>query len=172
MKIDVYGRCFRSEQELMDLLYEATSNIHDGIKESKLIESYNNALDAFYVDTPKASSHIDDIGAITEFHKKNQHSFNMPDRYRDIDIVDWIINQCNTNTELSRVEYELSLFQERNLIPILSYLKYLVDVMRENNIVWGVGRGSCTSSYVLYKIGIHKINSLKFNLDIKEFLKD
>ena len=48
---------------------------------------------------------------------------------------------------------------------------YLVDHMRENNIVWGVGRGSSTASYVLFLIGIHKINSIQFGLDWREFLR-
>jgi len=34
-----------------------------------------------------------------------------------------------------------------------------------------VGRGSSVASYCLYLLGVHKINSLKFDLDIKEFLK-
>ena len=37
-------------------------------------------------------------------------------------------------------------------------MKYLVDTMRNNNIVWGVGRGSSVGSFVLYKIGINRIN--------------
>ena len=32
--------------------------------------------------------------------------------------------------------------------------------MRENNIVWGVGRGSPVASYVLFLIGVHRINSI------------
>jgi len=54
---------------------------------------------------------------------------------------------------------------------ILQMLIYLVDVMRENKIVWGVGRGSACASYSLFLIGIHKVDSLKYNLNIKEFLK-
>jgi DNA polymerase III alpha subunit len=54
---------------------------------------------------------------------------------------------------------------------LLFYLKYLVDAMRENKIVWGVGRGSSVASYVLYLIGVHRIDSIKYDLDIKEFLK-
>jgi len=48
---------------------------------------------------------------------------------------------------------------------------YLVDFMRENKIVWGVGRGSSTASFVLYLIGIHKINPIQFQLDWREFLR-
>jgi DNA polymerase III alpha subunit len=43
--------------------------------------------------------------------------------------------------------------------------------MHQNNVVWGVGRGSSVASYVLYLLGVHKIDSLKYNLDIHEFLK-
>jgi DNA polymerase III alpha subunit len=43
--------------------------------------------------------------------------------------------------------------------------------MRNNNIVWGVGRGSCVSSFVLFLIGIHKINPIYYDLDVSEFLK-
>jgi DNA polymerase III alpha subunit len=43
--------------------------------------------------------------------------------------------------------------------------------MRDNNIVWGVGRGSSVASYVLYLLGIHKIDSIKYNLSPDEFFK-
>jgi DNA polymerase III alpha subunit len=43
--------------------------------------------------------------------------------------------------------------------------------MRKENIVWGVGRGSSVASYVLYLIGVHKIDSLYYNLDVEEFLR-
>jgi len=63
------------------------------------------------------------------------------------------------------------LYQERDLFNLLRYLKYLVDVMQSNAIIWGVGRGSSVASFVLYKLGIHRINSLYYNLDIEEFLR-
>jgi DNA polymerase III alpha subunit len=66
---------------------------------------------------------------------------------------------------------ELILYQERNLFDLLRFLKYLIDTLKKNKIVWGVGRGSSVASYVLYLLGVHKINSLYYDLDIKEFLK-
>ena len=47
----------------------------------------------------------------------------------------------------------------------------MVDIMRKNNVVWGVGRGLSVASYVLYLIGVHKIDSLYYDLDIEEFLR-
>ena len=81
------------------------------------------------------------------------------------------MDQCKTDAELQRVGEELLLFQERNLFPLLCFMRYLVDTLRKNNIVWGVGRGSSVASYVLYLIGVHKINSMYYDLDIAEFLK-
>jgi DNA polymerase III alpha subunit len=66
---------------------------------------------------------------------------------------------------------ELLLYQKRDMFVLLQYLKYLVDTMRANNIVWGVGRGSSVASFVLFLLGVHKINSLYYDLPIEEFLK-
>jgi len=57
------------------------------------------------------------------------------------------------------------------LFDLLKFLTYLVDVMRENNIIWGVGRGSSVSSFVLYKLGVHRIDSMYYKLEIDEFLR-
>ena len=75
------------------------------------------------------------------------------------------------NWDINRVIEEYKAFSDLNMIPMLRYLIYLVDVMRENNVVWGVGRGSSVASYVLYLIGIHKVDSIKHNLDYREFLR-
>jgi DNA polymerase III alpha subunit len=95
----------------------------------------------------------------------------MPDKYKNFEIVEFLLDQTTNEEEYQRVVNELELFYQYDMIEVLKYIKYLVDTMRENNILWGVGRGSSVASYVLYLIGIHKINSLKFGLDIREFLK-
>ena len=95
----------------------------------------------------------------------------MPQDYKDMDIAKWIIEQCKTQPELQRVAEELLLFQERGLFDLLKYLKYLVDTMRDNGVIWGVGRGSSVASYVLYLIGIHKVDSMYYDLPINEFLR-
>lgn len=113
-----------------------------------------------------------DTGISTgEFDRIKQTSWNMPDEYKDLDIAKWILDQCKTEEEFQRVGKELLLYLERDLFPLLQYLKYLVDTMRKYNIVWGVGRGSSVSSYVLYLLGVHKINSIYYDLDIEEFLR-
>lgn len=95
----------------------------------------------------------------------------MPDEYKNMNIELFLLNKCKNNKEKERVKYELSLFKERNLYNLLKFLCYFVDTARQHNVVLGVGRGSSVSSYILYLIGVHKINSLEYDLDIKEFLK-
>jgi DNA polymerase III alpha subunit len=88
-----------------------------------------------------------------------------------MDIAKYVLEQCKTEPELQRAGEELMIFQEKNMFPLLQYLKYLVDIMRQNNVVWGVGRGSSVASFVLFLLGVHKINSLYYDLDISEFIK-
>jgi DNA polymerase-3 subunit alpha len=95
----------------------------------------------------------------------------MPDEYRSLDIAEWILDQCSTDAELQRCGEELLLYQERDAFDLLRYMKYLVDTMRAQKVLWGVGRGSSVASFVLYKIGVHRINSMYYDLDPREFLK-
>ena len=95
----------------------------------------------------------------------------MPDAYKTLNVYEFIKNLVKTDDEKQRIAIEMTMFEERKMMNVLRFLIYLVDSMRKNKIVWGVGRGSSVASYVLFLIGIHKVNSLKYNLDIKEFLK-
>jgi hypothetical protein len=72
---------------------------------------------------------------------------------------------------LARVDLELEEFQQRELVDLLRFLVYFIDTIRTNNVIYGVGRGSSIASYVLYLLNVHRIDSFKYNLDIKEFLK-
>jgi DNA polymerase III alpha subunit len=99
-------------------------------------------------------------------------TWNMPEDYRRLDIKKHIeSNYMLNNIQLARVDLELDEFKQRNLTDLLRFLVYFVDTVRTNNIVYGVGRGSSIASYVLYLLKVHRIDSFKYNLDIKEFLK-
>ena len=94
----------------------------------------------------------------------------IPNEYKQLDIEEFLVTQCPEQNYPRLIE-ELALFKQNNMIPVLKTMKYVVDTLRDNNIVWGVGRGSSVSSYVLYLIGIHKIDSVKYALPIDEFFK-
>jgi DNA polymerase-3 subunit alpha len=95
----------------------------------------------------------------------------MPAEYQQLDIAQHVLSLCESEAELQRCGQELLMYQERDMFDVLRYLKYLVDVMSDNKIIWGVGRGSSVASFVLYKLGVHRIDSLYYNLDIGEFLR-
>ena len=109
--------------------------------------------------------------SIEQFDKDNQKNWFMPDEYKNIDIAQYVLGLCKTQDELQRCGKELLLYQDRNLFDLLKYLKYLVDTMEENNVIWGVGRGSSVSSYVLYLLKVHKIDSMYYDLNVEEFLR-
>jgi DNA polymerase III alpha subunit len=115
--------------------------------------------------------YIEPTCSVEQFDQMNQVQWMMPDDYKNMAIETYLMALCTTVEEQQRVGVELELFRQHGMVEVLKYLKYLVDYMREHKIVWGLGRGSSVASYCLYLIGIHKIDSIKYQLDIKEFLK-
>jgi DNA polymerase III alpha subunit len=86
-------------------------------------------------------------------------------------LAEHVLGLCTTSDQLQRAGQELLMFQEHNLFNLLRYMKYLVDTMTAHDVIWGVGRGSSVSSYVLYLLGVHKIDSMFYDLDPGEFLR-
>jgi len=169
---DQYGRVIYNRHELYDMLYdgEDISSVTD-VDWHEDFEKYNAALELNHLKQQLYSA-VEKLSlSKEEFDRQNQSEWFMPNEYKDINIHDYLRSRCQTEKELDRLEEELHEFDKRGMIPLLQYMKYLVDFMRDNSIVWGVGRGSSVASYVLYLIGIHRINSIQYNLDYKEFLR-
>lgn len=168
MNVDQYGRQVLSEDDICDIfLRDPEHKLRTALVEKPI--SFHTELEIntklnfeIYQQTDKS---------IEQFDTDSQANWFMPAEYKNFDIAKYILDLCETDEELQRVGQELLLFQERDMFPLLCYCKYLVDTMRKHNIVWGVGRGSSVSSYVLFLIGVHKINSLYYDLSIDEFLK-
>ena len=112
---------------------------------------------------------LNDITDVSRISKE----FNIPQHYKELDVEKYIHDKLvqRDPDEIGRVEMELAMYKERGLFPVLQLLIWIVDTMRKHNLVWGVGRGSSVSSYLLYILGVHKVDSHKYRLDIKEFLK-
>ena len=134
-----------------DILENCVANPND-------IVQYLQRVDQERLDYPVTKLQID------------KSNWFIPDKYKQLDIEEFLVTQCPEQNYLRLIE-ELALFKQNNMIPVLKTMKYVVDTLRANNIVWGVGRGSSVSSYVLYLIGIHKIDSVKYALPIDEFFK-
>jgi hypothetical protein len=169
MRKDRYGQIIYSENDLIEL-YLANPDL---VFSRPILTDSNIPFDQdLNIDTiPKIVKYISSGSSIEDFDISNQNNWHMPEEYKNLDIAKYVLDQCQHEEEIQRAGQELLLYQEREMFVLLRYLKYLVDTMRNNNIVWGVGRGSSVSSFVLFLIGVHKINSVYYGLEIDEFLK-
>jgi len=171
MKTDSLGIPRFSNRNLLDMIYSGHADkVHVVLCDpSDDVDKFNAAMEEQGFN--KLQKYIPlDVDQKT-FDGVCQSEWFMPDEYKKLDIGFWLTQQCKTNEESDRVKEELAQFRVRGMYPLLQYMKYLVDFMRENDIVWGVGRGSSVASYVLYLIGVHRINSIQYDLDWREFLR-
>jgi DNA polymerase III alpha subunit len=167
--LDKYSRQVLSENQAVEMLYaDPTLDVTNLCLEDG--DQFNRASKKLHLNM--FITQLDEIGVdVAQYHKQNQNNWHMPEKYKQLDIAEYLLKLCTTDAELQRVGAELLLYQERDMFDLLRFLVYIVDVMREQDIVWGVGRGSSVASYVLYLIGVHKIDSLYYDLDIAEFLR-
>jgi DNA polymerase III alpha subunit len=172
LKIDQYGRVSISESEAVDALYQQKITDFQNVyfEDPSVVECFNQAR---YINADRIADLTTLTGILNSvdvFDKNNQQQWLMPTGYCP-NLVEILYGMCESELQTNRVSEELELFIQHNMMDLLYYLKYLVDTLRANNIVWGLGRGSSVASYVLYLIGVHKIDSIKYELDIREFLK-
>lgn len=71
-----------------------------------------------------------------------------------------------------RIEYEMKFFIDNDYVLFILKLKELIDKLKSDNKVWGVGRGSSCASYILYLLGVHDIDSVLYDIDFREFSKE
>jgi DNA polymerase III alpha subunit len=133
--------------------------IEYSVKDLNSISAYLSRVFEEKLDYPIPVDHI------------NKENWFIPTEYRDMNIEEFLVNAC-PKENYDRLIKELELYRSHNMVPVLRAMKYIVDTLRKNNIVWGVGRGSSVASYVLFLLGVHKIDSVKYNLPIEEFFKE
>tara|TARA_Y100000590_G_scaffold196631_1_gene223238 strand:- start:5326 stop:5829 length:504 start_codon:yes stop_codon:yes gene_type:complete len=167
MKTDNLGRAILEDQEVLECLYNG-KDIAELNLEKRIRDQYNKTVSQ--LKTGKTLKILEDMD-IESFDANNQKDWYMPKKFNSIDIESYVLGLTKTSEEIDRVKEELLLYQKFGLFPVLKFLIYLIDLMRSNNIVWGVGRGSSVSSYILYLIGVHKVNSILYKLDINDFLR-
>jgi len=152
---------------LVELLYQGQTLdncISNDLREINQFKQAKKICDN-NLDEPR---YIDDV--VIPDIQWNQHWFT-PIEYAEIDVRNWCHNLCKTDEEHQRVDLEINELEKRDMLPVLRHLIYCVDIWRKNNIFWGVGRGSSVCSFVLHLIGINRVNPLKYNLEIDEWLK-
>lgn len=169
--IDEDGNVIYLNQGLIDYLYKYSKfpehilyiEDDDTTKYNKFIEYYNenNKL--------KLPSKL-------KTHKERQSLWFYPDEYNTIDLEEYFINilkekNINTIDKKNRVIEELKLYKEKGYEKLLRFCIYFMNEVNKNNWIIGIGRGSSVNSYILYILGLHQVDSIKYDLDIKDFLK-
>lgn len=111
-----------------------------------------------------------------------EFKWNIPDEYKNLNIVDYVTNKLMIEHEqnsfsedelaerANRVSHELILYRKHGVEDVLRVLIFIINTLTNQGVVWGVGRGSSVSSYVLYLIGVHDVDSFKYQLSIADFL--
>jgi DNA polymerase III alpha subunit len=169
IKINETGDCIYTEADVIELLYN-----NPDLDISKLFfddtSQYNKSLKELGIDLPSIHT-VPKRETPVEFDKKNINNWYMPQEYYKTNVKKYLLDKCQTQEERDRVEQEYILFEQKNFIRVLQFLIYFIDILRKNNIVWGVGRGSSVASFCLFLIGVHKINPLLYDLKISEFLR-
>lgn len=166
MILDNYKNPIFQESDIFEMLYQGTMNF-----ENIIVDNTNGVLEFAKNSMVKLSFINNNDISISEFDIQRQKTWFIPDEYNTFDIYQFCLDNCTSDDQYIRCIKELVLYEKLNMLPILTLLKYIVDTLRQHNIIWGVGRGSSVASYVLYLLGVHKIDSLKFNLDYTEFLR-
>jgi len=169
MRLDKFGNPIFNTQDIFKFLYQGkltnlkdlTVDYTEDMKQLELAAGFTFS---------KFNDQLDSI-SIEDFDQALQSDWFMPEEYKEFDVEEWCISRCTTDQQKERVYDEMEAYRSRKMIPLLQWTKHFVDTCNENGIVWGVGRGSSVASFVLYLLGVHQIDSVKYNLDWQEFLR-
>lgn len=170
-KVDEWGRVILTESGLLELFYKGEGHGEVLVDATPAMQEFNGWCETF----DKVDKKLEIVSPLNitpeQFHDKRQADWLLPDEYKAIDIEALLRDKCVTAEQLTRVNMELALYTEHQMCDVLRLLLYITDTLRINNVMWGVGRGSSVASYCLFLLGVHRIDSLKYNLPIGEFIK-
>lgn len=171
VKANKYGQVALTSDKLRELLLQGKNISHLNVifdEEITLFQQYQAAL---LQETVTFLNEAPEELSFNDFHEQCSNEWIFPVIYQQLDVHSWLINKCGTQQAKDRVDEEYALYKERDLIMLLRLFIYLIDHMRKNGQVWGVGRGSSVSSYILFLIGVHRVDSIRYGLDINDYLK-
>ncbi len=171
MRTDSLGLPIFDHQDAMDLIYQNRLAVLQDLRfeSHKEIDHFNQAVTHTGIGE-SLHTYQPMLVDVKEFDQLLQSEWFMPDDIKNFDIESHIISITPVGNE-QRVKEELAAFKQHGYLNLLKFLHYLVQTMRSSNMLWGVGRGSSVASYVLYLLGVHRIDSIQYGLDWREFLR-
>lgn len=105
-------------------------------------------------------------------------NWSLPDAYKYLDIDEYLIGLGSRveqdelfEKRIQRLSHEIYVFKQLQLDEVLKLLIYIVDQLRETKSIWGVGRGSSCSSYLLFLLGLHEVDPVRYDIDLEDFIQ-
>lgn len=141
-----------------------------------------DVIDDEIVSYNKLVSRKDRISTKTECNNINP-KWAIPDDYMSINVLEYATVKLDEHRKqemyseneyldrLERLAVEYKHFAKSKMVPVLRTLIYIINTFERDGVVWGPGRGSGVSSYLLYLLGVHDVDSVFFELELSDFIK-
>ena len=179
MIVNEYGQVNFDTQEVIDKFYAQEWNTVDVLLEkTDELQKFNEHCNQFEIEAiNQVSKPTNDV---LQFHADLSSRWNMPKEYKAMDILAFLTQQLQEKTNASQeyTEYfmdELDAWKTfmgtEGSNDLFKFLHYLIATCKTHDIVTGVGRGSSVSSLILYLLGVHYVDPVKYKLNYKEFLR-
>lgn len=105
-------------------------------------------------------------------------SWIIPQEYLDLSLDEYLMKALKNRSDLNpsmylhRLMLELVEIKKHNIVLLFKTMIYVIDRLKEEKKIWGVGRGSSCASLVLYLIGVHEVDPIKYDIPMSEFFHD
>ena len=113
-KINEHGDVIFSEEDAIDLLYN-DPNFDIAKLYFNDIEKYTDSLKVLGINLPVINT-APKRPDIVEFDKSNCEKWHMPEKYYQINVLQWLLDKCQNDEEKLRVQMEYDLFEKKNFI--------------------------------------------------------
>lgn len=162
----------------------------DGISEvepAKVIELLERGVPSSKIATTQLTADIVEFNKLTDkpILQKTEltvafpPAWVIPDHYKRLDLAEYLIGLAEKivrdelyEQRLQRLAEEIDLYMKLGYQDLLRALIYVIDELNRCRVVWGVGRGSSCSSYLLFLLGLHEVDSVLYDISISDFLRD
>jgi len=133
MRLDKYSNPIFNESDLFDAMYKG---YQFNVADTMLVERTDSVKELEKQIGFKFLEPYETHFEVNDYDRACQSNWNMPNEYKTLDIEGFLVDQC-PKQHYQRLIEELQEYRSRNMLDLLRWLKYLVDTLEKNNIVWG-----------------------------------
>lgn len=179
MNVNEYGQVQYNTQEVIEKIYsqewQTVLGFIDGVNE---IAAWNENCTQFDLQPIQMLNKPEQDPK--SYHQQRSLIWKMPLEYTKFDPIQFFsteLERLSLNTQeyidylCGELEAWNNVMSHESAILLWKFLNYLMTTCKENDIITGVGRGSSVSSLILYLLGVHAVDPVKYKLNYEEFLR-